>query len=209
MSQMRPMTRKVRTTTADRRLRVAVSGQLGDGRPTESALALGGRRAYSGAVATGFLRLVGVAIASVGLLAGCSAASQATSSPTQTAAAPTSSPSASASSLADLTSTTVLASAAPAGSIRVQLAGPPPHYNPAALSAKRGTVVFFLDNVSQGIHTLAIGPLLHDPLAVSGPVRPGQAALFTVHDLPAGQYIIWCTIDGHAAEGMTGTLRVQ
>lgn len=107
------------------------------------------------------------------------------------------------------TSTTVRATAAPVGAIRVQLAGPPPHYEPASLSAKAGDVVFFLDNTSLGTHTLAIGTALYHPLVVSGSVAKGESAVFTVRGLRAGSYIIFCTIDNHAAEGMVGTLIVR
>jgi plastocyanin len=103
----------------------------------------------------------------------------------------------------------VPATAAPAGSIRVHLAGPPPHYEPADLTAIAGDVTFFLDNTSEGIHTLAIGPQLYQPLAVSAQVEPGRSAVFTVIGLTAGRYVIWCTIDDHAAEGMVGTLTVS
>jgi uncharacterized cupredoxin-like copper-binding protein len=66
--------------------------------------------------------------------------------------------------------------------------------------------VFYLHNRSQGIHTLAIGRELHKALATSANVLQGKAAVFTVHGLGAGEYVIWCTIDGHAGEGMVGTL---
>ena len=44
---------------------------------------------------------------------------------------------------------------------------------------------------------------------MSEKVRYHQAATFTVAALPAGTYFIWCTIENHAAEGMTGTLTVN
>lgn len=106
-------------------------------------------------------------------------------------------------------STTVPATAAPAGSTRVQLAGPPGHFEPADLTATAGDIAFFLDNTSPGTHSLAIGPALHESLAESANVLNGRAALFTVHGLKTGAYIIWCTVDNHAAEGMVGTLTVK
>jgi plastocyanin len=101
------------------------------------------------------------------------------------------------------------ATAAPAGSILVDLAGPPPHFAPNGLSATAGDVLFFLNNISQATHTLAIGPRLYKVLAVSRAIKIGDSAVFTVSGLPAGQYVIWCTISNHAAEGMTGTLTVH
>ena len=75
--------------------------------------------------------------------------------------------------------------------------------------APAGDLVFFLHNKSKGIHTLAIGRELHKPLVASSPVPQGQTAVFTVHGLEAGHYVIWCTIDDHAAEGMVGTLTLN
>jgi plastocyanin len=91
----------------------------------------------------------------------------------------------------------------------VQLAGPPPHFEPADLTAAAGDVVFYLENTSLGIHDLAIGTAVHSALVVSAPVAMGEAATFTVHGLQAGQYIIYCTVDDHAAEGMVGTLTIR
>lgn len=106
-------------------------------------------------------------------------------------------------------STTVPATAAPAGSTRVQLAGPPGHFEPADLTATAGDIAFFLDNTSQGTHSLAIGPALHESLAESANVLNGRAAVFTVSGLKTRKYIIWCTVSNHAAEGMVGTLTVK
>jgi plastocyanin len=126
---------------------------------------------------------------------------------------------AAASAAPELSSTTVRATSAPDGAVTVEMTGPPPHYVPRAVTAKAGEVVFFLDNTSlQGIHTLAIdrAPLVfandrvtNTPLAVSDKVIYRQAATFTVEGLKAGTYFIWCTIDNHAREGMTGTLTVN
>ena len=110
---------------------------------------------------------------------------------------------------AGLTSTTTPATAAPAGSLRVGLAGPPPHFEPHALTATAGDVDFFLTNSSFGTHTLAIGPALRDRIVGSRQVPSGQTAIFTVHGLRAGEYVIWCTIDNHADLGMVGTLTVK
>src|SRR5437762_10860353 len=118
----------------------------------------------------------------------------------------------------EFNSSTVAATSAPDGAVTVEMAGPPPHYVPRMVIAKAGDVVIYLDNTSQGIHTLAIDrvPLHYNgdrvtnvPLVVSDAVRYRSAATFTVEDLPAGTYYIWCTIDNHAAEGMTGTLTLN
>jgi plastocyanin len=109
------------------------------------------------------------------------------------------------------------ATSAPPGAVTIELSGPPPHYVPAGVSATAGDITFFLINRSIGAHTLAIGngPLQmvgeyvrNTPVAASSAVNVGRAATFTVYGLPAGNYVIWCTISNHAFEGMHGTLMV-
>lgn len=106
----------------------------------------------------------------------------------------------------EASSTTEPATSAPAGAIDVEMAGPPGHFVPADLTAPAGDLVFYLHNRSHGIHTLAIGRELHKALVTSASVLQGKAAVFTVRGLRAGEYVIWCTIDAHAEEGMVGTL---
>ena len=89
------------------------------------------------------------------------------------------------------------------------MAGPPPHYVPKDITAKAGDVVFFLTNESHGTHTLAIGRVAGTPLATSGSVLIGDSAVYEVYGLHSGEYVIWCTIDNHAAEGMVGTLTIE
>jgi plastocyanin len=137
------------------------------------------------------------------------AAVGACAAPSGAASGPSVSPTPSATTTPQVTFTTKLASAAPVGAITLEFAGPPPHYVPNSLTGTAGDLVFFLKNTSEGIHTLAIGRVLYKPLATSDIVPKGQAAVFKVHGLRAGVYIIWCTIDDHAAEGMVGTLTVK
>lgn len=89
------------------------------------------------------------------------------------------------------------------------MTGPPPQFAPAALTVKAGNEVFFLSNVSHGTHSFAIGPADRSShCAVSDPLRAGETAVFSVQGLKPGTYAFWCTIDGHAQEGMVGTLSV-
>lgn len=138
------------------------------------------------------------------LIVGCSAAPVGSTS--QTASPSASSAPAIPSSTSGPTSTTFPAAAAPAGAVQVHLAGPPGHFEPAALTVTAGDVAFYLDNISPGVHSMAIGRALHDSLAESANVLNGRAAVFTVSGLQAGQYVFWCTVSNHAAEGMVGTL---
>lgn len=50
--------------------------------------------------------------------------------------------------------------------------------------------------------------LIEDPEAFSGDLAPGTTSELVVN-LPAGDYEFICTIPGHAAAGMTGTLTVE
>ena len=141
------------------------------------------------------------------IIAGCSATGTASDGPSPSAQA--SLATANLSPLAGPVSTTVPASVAPAGAVIVQLAGPPPRFEPADLTTKPGDLVYYLDNDSLGTHTLAIGPSIGEILAVSGNVESGRAAVFTVRGLQTGQYVTWCTIGDHTALGMVGTLTVE
>lgn len=146
---------------------------------------------------------VGIGLAGLAMLSACSVAPgvlRATSSPAAGTPVQRASPTPEASS------TTEPATSAPAGAIDVEMAGPPGRFVPADLTAPAGDLVFYLHNRSQGIHTLAIGRELHKALAASASVLQRKAAVFTVRGLRAGEYVIWCTIDGHAEEGMVGTL---
>jgi plastocyanin len=112
-----------------------------------------------------------------------------------------------------LESTTEPATEAPAGSIRLEMFGPPPQFRPTSLTAAPGEVVFYLENGSpsgqeHGAHTLAIGTTQGAPIVVGDEVRGGRRAVFTVHGLEAGDYVIWCTLFGHAGLGQEGTLKV-
>jgi plastocyanin len=137
------------------------------------------------------------------------AAAGACAAPSGAASGPSVSPTPSATPAPEVTSTTKPASAAPVDAISLELAGPPPHFVPTTLTGTAGDLVFFLKNTSEGIHTLAIGRVLYKPLATSAIVPKGQGAVFKVYGLRAGPYIIWCTIDDHAAEGMVGTLTLN
>ncbi|MEO6207713.1 MAG: cupredoxin domain-containing protein [Candidatus Limnocylindrales bacterium] len=141
------------------------------------------------------------------LLEGCSPAATPSGGGGESPAASPGSPAPSAT--AGPTSSTIPATAAPADSTRVELAGPPPHFEPSDLKATAGEVAFFLDNTSQGFHTLSIGPALRESVVTSTTVARGQSAIFAVRGLQPGHYIIWCTISDHVALGMVGTLVVQ
>jgi plastocyanin len=113
-----------------------------------------------------------------------------------------------------LASTIEPATEAPAGAIRLRMFGPPPQFGPKSLTANAGDVVFFLENDSpsgqeHGTHDLNIGKTRDAAVVVSGPVPGGRRAVFTVHGLEAGDYVIWCSLFGHASLGQEGSLTVE
>jgi hypothetical protein len=114
-----------------------------------------------------------------------------------------------------LESTTIPMSAAPDGAIQLEMFGPPPQFRPKDLTGTAHDVVtFYLVNNSpareeHGTHTLAIGKKLGEPLVVSGELKGGQRAVFSVHGLGPGKYVIWCSLLGHASLGQVGTLTLR
>jgi plastocyanin len=163
----------------------------------------------------GFL-LVALAIAIGGCGAAGATTSTTTTSPTAASAvAPTPAPTA----IPTLASTTEEASEAPAGAIPIIMSEPNanPSYQPDHVTAKAGTVVFFLENVPGTIaspdHNMRIGPAIGQVLAGTPRIRANEKATFTVQDLTPGTYAFWCSVtapDGnsHAYYGMVGTLTI-
>jgi plastocyanin len=147
-------------------------------------------------------------------LLACSGSPSATSTQLSPSSAVTASPASSpTTSPLGLVATTEPADAAPRGAITVSLTAF--HFEPSALTVKAGTVVFFVENKdevpagSTGTnHTLTIGSVLGQPLANTGYVHSGEAAVFTVEGLVPGEYVVWCSVPEHADMGMVGTLTV-
>jgi plastocyanin len=114
-----------------------------------------------------------------------------------------------------LPSTTIPANEPPTDSIQVEMFGPPPQFRPNHLTGTAGeSVTFYLVNNSpareeHGGHDLAIGKKIGAPLVVSSEVKGGGRAVFTVHGLKPGTYMIWCTLYGHADLGQVGTLTLK
>jgi uncharacterized cupredoxin-like copper-binding protein len=138
----------------------------------------------------------------------CSGTTVETTEPASTSTAnPTSAPVPSAVGLA---ATTEPADAPPAGSTRVSLTSF--KFDPNSPTVKTGTVAFFLENMDPNTgfkHNLNIGSQLGVPLARSAILSPGEAAVFTVEQLPPGTYVFWCSVHDHADNGMVGSLTVS
>lgn len=158
----------------------------------------------------------------------CSSATPAASSlagPTASGAvgtASTSSPTAGATATATtaptpiptLPSTTVAATVAPPGAIAITMSGltEKPRFIPQDITARAGTVVFYLDNVRNTTnpvdHSMLIESKTFGALARTPPIANDHAAVFTVQDLKPGTYRFICEVFMHAQYGMAGTLTI-
>ena len=95
---------------------------------------------------------------------------------------------------------------APAGSIQVGMSEF--KFTPSTLQAKSGTVNFLLNNTGTTAHDMVIADAAGKQVAKSELVQPGNQATFTVANVAAGTYTIFCDVPGHRAAGMEGTLTV-
>ena len=101
--------------------------------------------------------------------------------------------------------------AAPSDAIRIKMTNDL-RFVPDEVEARAGTVVFYLENVtvSRAIpHNMLIGSGIDEPpIVASAAVLADRGATFTIRDLPPGRYTFWCSVEGHHARGMIGTLTV-
>lgn len=94
----------------------------------------------------------------------------------------------------------------PAGSTQVTMTEF--KFDPASISVAHGSVTFWLVNSGSTAHDLAIRDTSGKTIATSELVSAGDSKAFTVSDLAAGTYKIYCSQPGHEASGMKGTLTV-
>jgi len=92
----------------------------------------------------------------------------------------------------------------PAGSIKVTMNEY--KFDPSTISAPSGKIVFFLVNGGTISHDLVIRDSSGNRLGTSELVSAGDSVVFTVNNLAAGTYTIFCDQQGHEASGMKGTL---
>ena len=95
----------------------------------------------------------------------------------------------------------------PTGSIKVSMTEY--SFTPNNLSAPAGKVVFFLvnDGKSQS-HDMVIRDSTGKRLAASDLISVGDSVVFTVANIAAGSYSIFCDQPGHEGSGMKGTLTI-
>jgi plastocyanin len=94
--------------------------------------------------------------------------------------------------------------AAPAGATKVTMSEF--KFDPSSINVKAGKVSFFLVNAGSQGHDMVISDSSGKVLAKSDLVQGGNSTDFTVSDLPAATYTIYCDVPGHRASGMQGTL---
>jgi plastocyanin len=96
-----------------------------------------------------------------------------------------------------------------AGGGNLALAADPggaPKFDPAALEAPAGTVVIDFTNDSSNPHNVTIeGNGIEE---VASDTVTGDSTSVSA-DLEAGTYTFYCSVDGHRAAGMEGTLTVK
>lgn len=82
-------------------------------------------------------------------------------------------------------------------------------FEPSTLNVSAGKVVFYLVNAGNGTsHNMIIRDSTGKKVAGSELVSAGDQSVFTVDNIAAGTYTIFCDQPGHEASGMKGTLTV-
>ena len=94
----------------------------------------------------------------------------------------------------------------PAGSIKVTMTEY--KFDPSSVSAPSGNVVFFLVNGGAISHDMVIRDSSGTRKAASELVSAGDSVVFTVDNIAAGTYTIFCDQPGHESSGMKGTLTI-
>ncbi|HZK74016.1 MAG TPA: plastocyanin/azurin family copper-binding protein [Clostridia bacterium] len=95
----------------------------------------------------------------------------------------------------------------PAGSIKVTLTEF--HFDPSAITVPSGKVVFFLINAGNNLsHDMIIRDSTGKIIGGSDLISSGDSTVFTVDNIAAGTYVIFCDQPGHESSGMKGTLTV-
>ena len=157
------------------------------------------------------LRTSRLALAVAALVLGvsaCGGSSNSSSSSSSSAATPPASSTAASSSATSSTPATPPSSSA---SSSLSIAADPSgalKFTKASLTAKAGTVTISFTNSSPLAHNLTIQQGTSGPVVGATPTFMGGTKTLTVK-LKAGTYTFYCSVPGHRAAGMQGTLTVQ
>jgi plastocyanin len=128
-----------------------------------------------------------------------SSTSSAAASGTTSASATTSTSAASSGGAAAGASTTLADSADPSGALK---------FTKSTLTAKAGTVTIDFTNASPLAHNFTVQQGTSGPVVGATPTFMGGTKTLTLK-LKAGTYTFYCSVPGHRAAGMQGTLTVQ
>ena len=80
--------------------------------------------------------------------------------------------------------------------------------NPSRNTVQAGSVRFQLKNIGEDDHNIAVRRRAANATPTISPlVRPGKLGELTVR-LPAGRYVLFCSVADHAARGMQGSFTV-
>jgi plastocyanin len=79
-------------------------------------------------------------------------------------------------------------------------------FDPKDLTVPSGKVTFTLVNAGTTGHDMTVADQSGKILGKSEIVQAGDSKEFTIDNLPAGTYAIYCDLPGHRASGMQGTL---
>jgi len=96
--------------------------------------------------------------------------------------------------------------AQPPGSVKVTMSDF--KFDPNALTVPAGKSVFYLVNNGPASHDMTIADSSGKVIAKSSLVQSGDTSTFTVDNLAAGKYQVYCDVVGHKDAGMVGTLTV-
>ncbi len=128
-----------------------------------------------------------------------SSTSSAAATGTSSASATTSTSAASSGGAAAGASTTLADSADPSGALK---------FTKSTLTAKAGTVTIDFTNASPLAHNFTVQQGTSGPVVGATPTFMGGTKTLTLK-LKAGTYTFYCSVPGHRAAGMQGTLTVQ
>jgi plastocyanin len=105
------------------------------------------------------------------------------------------------------TSTTSTAAAGPSTAVKLSADPSAIAFNTTKLSAKAGNVTIDFDNPSPLTHDVCIDSTSGQNIGCSAQITQSTTTLS--EDLKPGSYTFYCSVDGHEAAGMKGTLTVK
>ena len=79
-------------------------------------------------------------------------------------------------------------------------------FDPKDISVSSGKATFTLVNAGTTSHDMTVTDSSGKIIAKSEVVQAGDSKIFTIDNLPAGKYQIYCDLPGHKDSGMVGTL---